>query len=90
MRQERYAGNDREVVDAWIDRVTFAAIGIIGLLSSGLLLLAAAVVGKSDDDFQSTLQVFGFLGIIVTSVIQMRVVAQLLRRETDASGQRRV
>jgi ubiquinone biosynthesis protein len=90
MRQERYAGNDREVVDAWIDRVTFAAIGVIGLLSSGLLLLAAAVVGNSDHDFQTTLQVFGFLGIIVTAVIQMRVVAQLLRRETDSTGQRRV
>jgi ubiquinone biosynthesis protein len=90
IRQERYAGNDREVVDAWIDRITFAAIGIIGLLSSGLLLLAAAVVGKTDDDFQSTLQVFGFLGIVVTAVIQMRVVAQLLRRETDSTGQRRV
>ena len=83
MRVERYAGNDREVVDAWIDRVIFAAIGIIGLLASALFLVAAAVVGKSDDDFQSTLQVFGFFGIIVTSVIQMRVVAQMLRRESD-------
>ena len=39
-RQERYSGADREVVDAWIDRLTFAAIGIIGMLSAGLLLLA--------------------------------------------------
>ena len=78
------------IVDAWIDRVIFAAIGIFGLLASALFLLAAAVVGKSDDDFQSTLQLFGFFGIIVTSVIEMRVVAQLLRRETDGVGQRRV
>ena len=53
-------------------------------------LLAAAVVGKSDDDFQSTLQLFGFFGIIVTSVIEMRVVAQLLRRESDDAFSRRI
>jgi ubiquinone biosynthesis protein len=90
MRLDRYAGSDRAVVDAWIDRVTFAAVGIIGLLSSGLLLLAAAVVGKSDGDFQSTLQIFGFFGIVVTAVIQMRVVAQLLRRESNGTNDRRV
>ena len=47
MRIERYAGDDRAVVDAWIDRVTFAAIGIFGLLGSALLLLAAAVLGDA-------------------------------------------
>jgi ubiquinone biosynthesis protein len=90
MRLERYAGADRAVVDAWIDRVTFAAIGVVGLLSSGLLLLAAAVVGKSDSDFEQTLMVFGFFGIVVTAVIQMRTVAQILRRESDTTTQRRV
>ena len=34
-RVERYAGNDRAIVDAWIDRVMFAAIGVFGLLSVG-------------------------------------------------------
>jgi ubiquinone biosynthesis protein len=90
MRVERYAGNDRVIVDAWIDRVIFAAIGIFGLLASALFLLAAAVVGKSDDDFQSILQLFGYFGIIVTSVIEMRVVAQLLRRESDDTFSRRI
>ena len=51
MRVERYAGEDRVIVDAWIDRAIFAAIGIFGLLSSAVLLFAAAVVGKSDEDF---------------------------------------
>jgi ubiquinone biosynthesis protein len=89
VRTERYAGADRAVVDAWIDRVTFAAVGVIGLMSAALLLVAAAIVGKSDDDFSGTLQLIGFLGIIITSVIQMRVVAQILRRDDDsARGQR--
>ena len=90
MRVERYAGADRAIVDAWIDRVTFAAIGIFVFLGSGLLLVAAAVVGSAEDDFREALQVFGFFGLTVASVIQMRVVAQLLRRESDGTADRRV
>ncbi len=89
-RVERYAGTDRAVVDAWVDRVILASIGVFGLIASGLLLLAAAIVGKTDGDFQSTLLVIGFFGIIVTAVIEMRVVAQILRRESDIPGQRRI
>ena len=89
-RMERYAGNDRAIVDAWIDRVTFAAVGVIGLLSAALLLIAAAIVGKSDEDLEATLQFIGFLGIIVTAVIQMRVVAQILRRDDEGAHGRRV
>jgi len=87
-RIERYSGHDRMVVDAWIDRATLAAVGIIGLLSAALLLIAAAIVGKSDDDFRTTLQVFGFFGIVVTAVIQMRVVAQILRRDDGGTNRR--
>ena len=90
IRTERYAGDDRAVVDAWIDRVTFAAIGIFGLLGSALLLLAAAVLGDAQDDFRQTLQFFGFFGLAVTAVVQMRVVAQLLHRESDGTTDRRV
>ena len=90
LRVERYAGADHAVVDAWIDRVTFAAIGIVGLLGSGLLLLAAAVLGNAQEDFRHTLMFFGFFGLTVTGVIQMRVVAQLLRRESDDATTRRV
>jgi ubiquinone biosynthesis protein len=89
-RVERFSGGDRSVVDGWIDRVTFAGVGVVGMLSAALLLIAAAIVGKSDQDFQSTLQVFGFFGIVVTAVIQMRVVAQILRRDDVGGPTRRV
>jgi ubiquinone biosynthesis protein len=88
MRVERFAGADREVVDEWVDRVIFAGMGLLGMIASGVLLVAAALV-HSDDDFATALQVIGFFGIIVTAVIQMRVVAQILRRG-DAQGRRRV
>ena len=89
MRTEHYAGGDREVVDAWVDRVVFAAMGLVGMVAAALLLVAAALVGPKDDDFKTTLQVLGFFGVAVTAVIQMRVVAQLLRRE-DGTTDRRV
>jgi ubiquinone biosynthesis protein len=88
MRVERFAGADREVVDEWVDRVIFAGMGLLGMIASGVLLVAAALV-HSDDDFATALQVIGFFGIIVTAVIQMRVVAQILRRG-DTQGRRRV
>ena len=53
-----------------------------------MLLVAAALI-QTDDDFATALQVIGFFGIIITSVIQMRVVAQILRRG-DQQGRRRV
>ena len=76
------------MVDEWVDRVVFAAIGLLGMIASAVLLVAAALI-KNDDDFATALQVIGFFGIIVTSVIQMRVVAQILRRG-DQYGRRRV
>jgi ubiquinone biosynthesis protein len=88
MRVERFAGADRDVVDEWIDRTIFAAVGLLGMIASAVLLVAAALI-KHDDDFATALQVIGFFGIIVTSVIQMRVVAQILRRGDD-QGRRRV
>jgi ubiquinone biosynthesis protein len=90
VRMERFAGADRAVVDAWIDRLIFAAIGIVGLLSAGVFLLAAAVVGNQDEDFGQTLRLIGFFGLVVTAVIEMRVIAQILRRESDGSTSRRV
>lgn len=88
-RVERYAGEDRAVVDAWIDRVIFAVIGVSGLLASALFLVASGLASK-DSDLQTTLQVLGFFGVTVTAVIQMRVVAQVLRRESGQSATRRV
>jgi NhaP-type Na+/H+ or K+/H+ antiporter len=88
VRTERYAGADREVVDAWVDRLVFAAMGLVGMVAAALLLVAAALVDPKDDDFRTTLQVLGFFGVAVTAVIQMRVVAQLLRREEGTADRR--
>ena len=90
VRLQRYAGDDRAVVSRWIDRVVFAAIGTIGLLSSSALLIASGLVDSDQEGIQQTLQVLGLFGVAVTSVMQMRVVAQLLRSEEGGSRTERV
>ncbi len=90
MRQERYAGADRAVVSGWIDRVVFAAIGTFGLLSSAVLLVASGMVDADQEGIELTLQILGLFGLAVTAVIQMRVVAQLLRTETSGTRSHRV
>jgi ubiquinone biosynthesis protein len=75
-------------VDEWIDRSIFAAVGLLGMLASAVILVASGLVDH-DSDIATALQIIGFFGIIVTSVIQMRVVAQILRRGDD-QGRRRV
>ncbi|CAN5659299.1 AarF/UbiB family protein [soil metagenome] len=84
MRLERFAGADRAIVGAWVDRVVFAAIGMFGLLSSAVLLVASGLVAEDQDGIRETLLVLGLFGLIITSVIQMRVVAQLIRSESSA------
>jgi ubiquinone biosynthesis protein len=90
VRVERYAGQDRAVVSRWVDRVLFAAIGMTGLLSSAVLLLASGAIGAEQEGVRDALQVAGFFGLVVASVMQMRAVAQLLRDESGAPGDRRV
>jgi ubiquinone biosynthesis protein len=89
-RQERYAGNDRRVVSGWIGRVLFATIGMIGLLSSAVLLVAAGALGTEEQGAHDTLIILGFFGLVVSSVMLMRAVAQLLRDDAAAPASRRV
>ena len=90
MRVDRFTGPDRAVVGGWVDRVTFAAIGIFGLLSSAVLLLASALIPDDQDGVRNTLQLIGFLGVTVSSIMQMRSVAHLLRSETGTDEDHRV
>jgi ubiquinone biosynthesis protein len=78
IRTERYSGADRAVVDTWVDRVMFAAVGAVGLLSSAVLLLASST--SQLEGVRDTLLVVGFFGLVISSVMQMRTIAQVLRR----------
>lgn len=78
VRTERYAGNDRRVVETWVDRVTLAAIGVVGSVACAILLLAAALT--EDSDIQEALWIVGFAGLAFSVILMMRGTAQALRR----------
>lgn len=69
---------DTGQLDRWVDRALLASLGMLGLLSSSLLLVAGGLAGN--EEFATYLRAIGFVGIIVSTAIQMRVVAQILRR----------
>ncbi len=78
LRLERFAGGDERVVSGWIDRVLVAVFGCIGLVASGLILVAAEL--SQSRDVRLSLQAIGFIGLVFASVLFMRSVAQVLRR----------
>lgn len=79
LQVERYAGEDRAQVDAWIDRILWAAIGMVGLIGSALLLIGSSILPQ-DDSSGLYLRVIGFVGLIASSAMQMRTVARVLQR----------
>ncbi|MCH9814842.1 MAG: AarF/ABC1/UbiB kinase family protein [Actinomycetia bacterium] len=81
IRIERFSGRDRVAVDRWLDRILWASLSMAGLIGSALILLASAMT--TDGDVALYLRWIGFLGLIVSSAMQMRVVARVLQRRTD-------
>ncbi len=79
VRTERFAGRDEQVVGGWIDRILVAVFGSMGLLASGVILVAAELAPTHD--VRLSLQAIGFIGLVFSSVLFMRAVAQTLRRE---------
>ena len=83
IRTERFATADRVVVDGWIDRVLFVVIGVVGVLTS-VLLLGAGVLAEG-----STVSVYlyalGFSGLCLAGAMLLRALAQMQRR--SRSGQ---
>ncbi len=82
LRVERFAGRDEAIVGRWIDRVLIGAFGGIGLMASAVILVAAELSGTHD--IRLSLQAIGFIGLVFSSVLFMRAVAQVLRRERSA------
>ena len=80
---ERFADRDERVVAGWIDRLLTAMFGCVGLLASGVILVAAELAPSGD--VRLSLQAIGFIGLVLASVLFMRSVAQVLRRERTSA-----
>ena len=77
VRTERYAGGDRPIVEAWVDRLVIALIAGLGGITSALLLLAAATA--TEDGMRTALSILGYAGLTCASVLLMRGAARALR-----------
>lgn len=84
VRVERFAGADEAVVSGWIDRMLIGAFGCVGLLASGVILVAAELARSRD--IRLALEAVGFIGVVFASVLFMRSVAQVLRRDRTSTG----
>jgi ubiquinone biosynthesis protein len=73
----------RTALTGWVDQVLFAAVGSVGLLTSALLLVGAGLAGVGTDT--ATLTAIGSIGLVLSSVMLLRVVAQVVRRQSDAA-----
>jgi hypothetical protein len=82
LRVERFSGADGRRVEHWINRILFTVIGVVGLLGSGVVIVAAGLAGN--DTVANPLRLIGFVGLFLSATMMMRVVAQILsRRDGD-------
>jgi len=85
IRTEHYGGEDREVVDEWVDRALVTMIGVGGAIASAVLLLAGSVAAAQTGDtgVRDALWAIGFAGTAFASILIMRMAARTLRRLPD-------
>jgi len=82
IRVDRFEGPDGQRVESWLNRILFTSIGVMGLLGSAVVLVAAGL--PSNDDVGNALRIVGLVGLGLSSVMLMRVVAQILNdRDPD-------
>jgi len=81
LQVEAFTGESRTHLTGWIDQVLFAVVAAVGLLASTLMLVGVAV--SAADRETATLTAIGYIGLVLSSVMLLRVVAQILRRDGD-------
>jgi ubiquinone biosynthesis protein len=84
LRTERFDGGDGPIVAAWLDDLVFAALAMVGLIGSALLLVGGGMAGNSE--IAIYLRTIGFTGLVVSTAMQMRVVAKILNRRVRDYG----
>ena len=78
LRVDRFEGGDGRRIERWINQILFTVIGVVGLIASALLFIAAGLT--ANESVAVYLRVIAFVGIILAAAMQLRVVAQVLRR----------
>jgi ubiquinone biosynthesis protein len=79
---DAFSGPGRAHLTGWIDQAMFTIVAAVGLLASAVMLVGASIAGPERE--VGGLLAVGYIGLVISSVMLMRVVAQILRRESDA------
>jgi ubiquinone biosynthesis protein len=79
VQMERFAGDDRQVVDGWLDKILIVVIGGFGTLSSAVLLAAAG--SAHSEAVSDALRGVGFVGLAFGLILLMRSLAQILHNQ---------
>ena len=78
LQTRRFADADEAAfVRDLANRAMLAAVGLVGILTSSVLLVAATSAGTTDE--VNTLEGIGYVGLFLGTVITMRVVALVVR-----------
>jgi ubiquinone biosynthesis protein len=81
LQVDAFSGPGRRHVTTWMDQAMFTAVAAVGLVASTLMLVGAALARPEQDT--AGLLAIGYIGLVISSVMLMRVVAQILRREAE-------
>lgn len=84
LQLDPFAGSSNLHVTRWVDQALFAAVGGAGLVASAVLLIGAFLAPVATN---GPLLWIGYFGLVLSSVMLMRVVAQILRREPEVLAQ---
>jgi ubiquinone biosynthesis protein len=82
LQLEPFAGSGAQQISTWVDRMLFTLVAIGGLVGSAVLLVGAGL-GRNDGNTDA-LFLIGYLGLFLSAVMLMRMVAQILRRDDAA------
>ncbi len=81
LQVDAFSGDSQSHLTRWIDQMLFAVVAAVGLISSTLMLVGVAVSDEARET--AALSAVGYIGLVISSVMLMRVVAQILRRDGE-------
>jgi ubiquinone biosynthesis protein len=81
LQVDAFSGPGQAHLTRWMDQAVFTAVAAVGLLASTLMLVGSSLAEAERNT--DVLVAVGYIGLVISSVMLMRVVAQVLRREPE-------
>jgi ubiquinone biosynthesis protein len=78
---DAFSGKGSANLTRWVDQAVFTTVAAVGLIASTLMLVGTSLADSERET--SALTAVGYIGLVLSSVMLLRVVAQILRREGE-------